>query len=305
MPWRDFARNWLLNLTSTYRATFVGIEKEGEFAIFELNGRGQTGKEMRLDLDCGNHLTGRPEWQRIVDEERTRIGFFIHGLGLSVPNLEGLSQAPQSRLRLRYDTRLWAKLLPANERGALTENLSLGGCCVAGEFGEVGQEQVLRLELPFLPEPTDFPSRVVWSSADRVGVEFINLTVEQEQQLLRATGRPPSSASSFLPGKGSLKMENRFKIIEESEATVLFLSVPNWDFAFKFENATLKGRTEGQFERFYSLEFSEDLLRLKTKLGICLERKRNLVHIYLLDVEGTLVAEIWGDEVWHDRVRRA
>jgi hypothetical protein len=305
MPWKEFARNWRWNLTSTYRASFLGVERHNGFVVLELLGSAQAGEELRLDLECGNRLTGRPDWQRIVDEDRTRIGFFVDELGLSAADLEGLPGAPGSRALPRFEQRLWARLLPAQEQGALTANLSLGGCCLGLELPElIGQERALRLELPFLPEPWDFRARVVWSKEGRTGLQFLNLTLEQEQLLLRAVGQPLPTPSAFLPEREERVETNAFKIIDEGEATILLLSVPNWDYAFKFEHATVEGDREGRFDRFYTLESSEDLLRLKTRLGVCLKRQRNLIHVYLLDGSGELVTEIWGDEVWHDRLRR-
>jgi hypothetical protein len=187
----------------------------------------------------------------------------------------------------------------------LTANLSLGGCCLSLECQElIGHQVVLRLELPFLPEPTDFRARLVWSKDGRSGLKFLNLSLDQEQLLLRAVGQTLPKPSTFLPEREEQLAANSFKIVDEGEAAILLLSVPNWDYAFKFEHATVEGDREGRFDRFYTLESSEDLIRLKTSLGVCLQRQRNLIHVYLLDGSGELVTEIWGDEVWHDRLRR-
>lgn len=308
MPWREFAENWLSALSSSYQATFLGVEKENEMAVFELDRRIPTQRDLRLTFPCGQGLTGRPVWQRTPPDgsKTTLVGFCTHELGLTTPDLEQFEEANQARKTPRVPTRIWAKLAPLRPHGTVTEDVSLRGCRLEGQYDElVGETVELELDLRAHGEPTVVHCKVVWSAVGSTGLEFVNLSVVDEAAILKLLGKDVDAAepSRFIPGGGAAA-PNCYALSTEGEETLLYLAVPNWDFRFRFTDVTVEGEPVGCFHRFYALESSTELKDLRAKLQIGLEHSRSLVHLYLFDAEENIVLDLCGREGFHERTHR-
>lgn len=307
MPWRDFANDWLASLTESYQAVFLGVEKKYEMAIFELDRRIPTEREMRLTFPCGQGLTGRPAWHRTPGEgENTTIaGFETHELGLLSDDLAHFQEAQGSRNRLRLPVRVWAKFQPLRPAATVTEDLSLSGCRLKGEHPSLlGQTVNLELDLAGLDGCAVIPSRVVWSKDGATGVCFLNLSVHDEALILKTLGEAVTSPSTFLPGQSPTEDTSCYAIKEEGPYTLLHLATRNWDFHFKFAHARVIGEGSGCFMKFYALESSPDMQKLRADLKIELERQKSLVHLYLVDSDHEVVLDLCGEELSHERVRR-
>lgn len=307
MPWNHLT-SLLKDNRNRHRGSVEGFCGDQQAVLVKLESPLPEERQAKLTFPCGQSLSAEPLWQRRSDQRESLAAF---PLGAACPEeLESLGELLQSdevmRSYARHDLRMWVTFPKAEFPGTLTKNLSLEGCCILGDFrSELGEILEFYLDLPDCSDPAKVTALVAWATGNEAGFRFINTPAEIEVRLLRSLGRSVVKPSSFLPCRQLTAPSYSYRLdcVGESDLSLL-LSVANWDVEFVFRNGSAVGADHGAFERFVLQNSSEALTHLKSTLKVDLEHQREWLHLLLLDDDGNLVLEIWGEEISFQRVPR-
>lgn len=305
MPWRKYTSDWIAALTGRYRATTVGSEPESGYLVVQVDKPVADGV-LKVDLPCGQQVSGRPAWTRRGTESTTLVGFDSESLGVTDEAMDGLCPVPETRGSPRVPARLWVSFPEEPFRGTVTSDLSLGGCRLEGDFRDcIGRRLNLYLDLYDSCDPLQVRAQVVWSDSSQAGLRFLNLHVADEVRLLRSLGRATTVAPSrFLPTASARCSPYSYRMETEGKVSSLFVSVTNWNVRFDLQEVVARGPQSGVFKRFQLLHNSEDIHQARSRLKLSLGVQRQFVHLVLLDEEDDVVFEIIGEEVGFHREER-
>jgi PilZ domain-containing protein len=206
----------------------------------------------------------------------------------------------------RVPVRLWVGFPEEPNRGTVTTDLSLEGCCLEGDFRDrVGQRMTLYLDLYDNCDPLKLKAKVIWSDPDKAGFRFLNLHVADEVRLLKNLGKATAiTPSNFLPSTLQLSCPYTYRVEASGDEASLFVSVTNWDVRFDFKETVTRGPNRGSFHRFQLFHSSGDIQRARSRRKVSLERQQQFIHLVLMDERNDVVFEIIGEEVGFERQQR-
>lgn len=307
MPWKDLTSLWTESNHVKGEAKFKGLDRQEKSILVEMPNAIPQNRTARLTFPCGGKLDGAPLWQRNsgVESRGTLAAFKVHET--HEENWSNTSMDPHSKVRRspRANLRLWVGFPELQRPGTVTQDLSLEGCRVNGDFrGHLGERLKLYMDLPDALAPLRIEGRVTWATSDEAGLRFINIHSQDEVRLLKTLGMAAVPASRFVPGVGIVSPAFTYRLTQKDSETTLLLSVANWDVSFTFQNAQVTGRREGAFQRFETPLSNDEISAYRTKSKISLSEAKHILCLRLFDNEDRLLLEVIGRETGFRREKR-
>lgn len=277
----------------------------GEVTIIA-SGPVSRGEKILAELPGGKTISGLASWGRELACEggSTKHLVCLANLDSQVAE-EPANLLVRERQCPRQPHRQWVNFPRLKGRGAVTVDLSMGGCRVATDLSDqVGLVQPVSLDLSGYQVLTN--ARVVWSSNGESGLRFLNLHIQDETALARFLRIPVHSRSEEVE---SLWQRSRraltFRVTQAAQGTlVLEFETENWLVKYVLENAEAKGDYAGVFSRVAVAETSPQLLALRQQYRLRLDHSPSFVHLQLLSDKREPVLEIWGLEQSFSRESR-
>jgi hypothetical protein len=212
-----------------------------------------------------------------------------------------------TRLHARQDLRRWVSFPKLKGVGCVTKDLSVEGCRIDLSLaGRVGETHPVEVELPGSQRSISVLAKILWSQEGESGLRFLNMHIQDEAALAQSLGVPthPTKENWEQIWRRSMDALTYRITRRDDKVVILDFETPNWLATFEIERSEILGDWAGVFTEVVSIESSPQLIDLRGKPGLSLDRRRSLIHLKLLRADGEEALTIWGIEQSFRRMPR-